>query len=168
MSWAERSTGISPTITQFLFAQVGRDRQHRRRYHPTSASRSRRVGPFPVDGDPGHQVLIADDLGAAPAPLVLAQVECYTRRSAASRTRRGGEVRQPASRRWLLCFIPIPSVTSTDSPRSCSVHRRDPPGSHWPCRWTSTAPAITTCCTPTCRAWTPIRWTSALMAASSP
>ena len=30
-------------------------------------------------------VLIAEDLGAAPAPLVLAQVECYTRRSAASR-----------------------------------------------------------------------------------
>jgi hypothetical protein len=43
-------------------------------------------GPFHVvEDDPGHQVLIAEDLGAAPAPLVLAQVECYTRRSAASR-----------------------------------------------------------------------------------
>jgi hypothetical protein len=31
------------------------------------------------------RVLIAEDLGAAPTPLVLAQVECYTRRSAASR-----------------------------------------------------------------------------------
>jgi hypothetical protein len=31
------------------------------------------------------RVLIAEDPGAAPAPLVLAQVECYTRRSAASR-----------------------------------------------------------------------------------
>src|SRR5829696_7821173 len=95
------------------------------------------------------RVFIAEDLGAAPAPLVLAQVECYTRRSAASRTRRGGEVWQPTCRRWLLCFIPIHSVTSTGSPRSCSVHRRDPPESHWPCRWTSTAPVITTCFTPT-------------------
>ena len=41
----------------------------------------------------------------------------------------------------MLCFIPIHSVTSIDSPRSCSVHRPDPPESHWPCRWTSTAPA---------------------------
>jgi hypothetical protein len=31
------------------------------------------------------RVRIAEDLGAASAPLVLAQVECYTRRSAASR-----------------------------------------------------------------------------------
>jgi hypothetical protein len=31
------------------------------------------------------RVLIAEDPGAAPAPLVLAQGECYTRRSAASR-----------------------------------------------------------------------------------
>jgi hypothetical protein len=30
-------------------------------------------------------VLIAEDLGAAPTPLVHAQMECYTRRSAASR-----------------------------------------------------------------------------------
>jgi hypothetical protein len=63
-------------------------------------------------------VTAAADLGAAPAPLALAQVECYTRRTAASRTRRGAEVRQPASR----SFIPTPSVASTDSPRSCSVY----------------------------------------------
>jgi hypothetical protein len=31
------------------------------------------------------RVLIAEDLGAARTPLVLARVECYTRRSAASR-----------------------------------------------------------------------------------
>ena len=31
------------------------------------------------------RVLIAEDLGAAPTPLVLARVECYTKRSAASR-----------------------------------------------------------------------------------
>ena len=55
-------------------------------------------------------------------------------------TRRGGEVRQPTCRRWLLCFIPIHSVTSTDSPPNYWVRRPDPPGSHWPCRWTSTAP----------------------------
>ena len=34
------------------------------------------LAPFQVEGDPGHQVLIAEDLGAAPAPLVLARVEC--------------------------------------------------------------------------------------------
>jgi hypothetical protein len=45
-------------------------------------------------------------------------------------TRRCGAVRQPTCRRWSLCFIPIHSVTSTDSPRSCSVHRPDPPESH--------------------------------------
>lgn len=33
-------------------------------------------GPFQVEGDLVHQVLIAEDLGAAPAPLVLAQLEC--------------------------------------------------------------------------------------------
>jgi hypothetical protein len=33
-------------------------------------------GPFHVEGDPGHRVLIAEDLGAAPTSLVLAQVEC--------------------------------------------------------------------------------------------
>jgi hypothetical protein len=35
-----------------------------------------RLAPFHVEGDPGHQVLIAEDLGAAPTPLVLAQLEC--------------------------------------------------------------------------------------------
>jgi len=34
---------------------------------------------------PDTRVRIAEDLGAAPTPLVLAHVECYTRRSAASR-----------------------------------------------------------------------------------
>ena len=33
-------------------------------------------GPFQVEGDPDKRVLIAEDLSAAPAPLVLAQVEC--------------------------------------------------------------------------------------------
>ncbi len=86
MSWAERSTGISPTITN-------------------SCPRTRWAGPpasTPISPDIDEQIearlapflwktildtriLIAEDLGAAPTPLVLAQVECYTRRSAASR-----------------------------------------------------------------------------------
>ena len=86
MSWAERSTGISPTS-------------------PNSPSRPRwagLTGSTPLSPDIGEQiearvapvlwkaildtrVLIAEDLVAARTPLVLAQVECYTRRSAASR-----------------------------------------------------------------------------------
>ena len=42
-------------------------------------------GPFMWKTILDTRVLIAEDLGAAPTPLVLAQVECYTRRSAASR-----------------------------------------------------------------------------------
>jgi hypothetical protein len=44
-----------------------------------------RPAPYYAEPDPGQQVLIAEDLGAAPTPLVLARVECYTRSSAASR-----------------------------------------------------------------------------------
>jgi hypothetical protein len=44
-----------------------------------------RLAPFIVEDDPGHQVLIAEKPGRRPIPLVLAQAECYTRRSAASR-----------------------------------------------------------------------------------
>src|ERR1700682_5497 len=86
MSWAERSTGISPTITEVLFAhRLGRIdsidadiARHRRADRGAS-------GPFHVKTIVDTGVLIAEELGAAPAPLVLAQVECYTRRSAASR-----------------------------------------------------------------------------------
>src|SRR6478609_3647684 len=158
MRWARAFTGHLADHHQFLFAHTlgriaGIDAditRHRRADRGAS-------GPFQVDDDPGHQGPHRRRPGRSADTPGLAQVECYTRRSAASRTRRGGEVRQPTCRRWLLCFIPIPSVTSTDSPRSCSVHRPDPPESHWPCRWTSTAPAITTYCTRTFRAWTPIR-----------
>ena len=68
--------GISPTITQFLFAHMWAG-------SPAST---------PISPDIGEQIearlapfmwkaildtmLIAEDLGAAPAPLVLAQVEC--------------------------------------------------------------------------------------------
>ena len=62
-SWAERSTGISPTITN----SCARNR-HRRA--------DRVSGPFHVEGDPGHQGPHRRRLGAAPTPLVLAQVKC--------------------------------------------------------------------------------------------
>jgi hypothetical protein len=86
MSWAERSTGISPTITNScsrtcLAGSTASDADIARIDEQIEA----RLAPFMVEDDPGHQVLIAEDLGAAPAPLVLAQVECYTRGSAASR-----------------------------------------------------------------------------------
>jgi hypothetical protein len=44
-----------------------------------------RLAPFMWKTILDTRVLIAQDLGAARAPLVLAQVQCYTRRSAASR-----------------------------------------------------------------------------------
>jgi hypothetical protein len=43
------------------------------------------LAPSHVEGNPGHRVSIAEDLSAAATPLVLARVECYTERSAASR-----------------------------------------------------------------------------------
>ncbi len=43
------------------------------------------LAPFMVKTILDTRVLIAEDLGEAPTPLVLTQVECYTRRSAASR-----------------------------------------------------------------------------------
>jgi len=86
MSWAERSTGISPTITNSC---------SRTRWPGSTASTpispdigeqiEARLAPFMWKAILDTRVLIAEDLGAAPAPLVLAQVECYTRRSAASR-----------------------------------------------------------------------------------
>jgi hypothetical protein len=78
MSWAERSTGISPTITQVLFAHMlGGGRQHRRRYRPTIDEQiEARRAPFLWTTILDTRVLIAEDLGAAPAPLALAQVEC--------------------------------------------------------------------------------------------
>jgi hypothetical protein len=44
-----------------------------------------RLAPFMWKAILDARGLIAEDLGAASTPLVLAQVECYTRRSAASR-----------------------------------------------------------------------------------
>ncbi len=70
----------------FLCAHFRPDRQHRRRYRPTSTSRSTRIWPpFPWTTILDTRVRNAENLGPAPAPLVLAQVQCDTRRSAASR-----------------------------------------------------------------------------------
>jgi hypothetical protein len=77
MSWAERLTGISPTITQFPFAPmlgriggIGADiTRHRQQIEA-------RLAPFMWKAILDARVLIAEDLGAAPTPLVLAQVEC--------------------------------------------------------------------------------------------
>jgi len=78
MSWAGRSTGTSPTITQFLFAPtLGRIAsidadiaRHRRADRGASA-------PFHAERRSWTlRVPIAEDLGAAPTPLALAQVEC--------------------------------------------------------------------------------------------
>ena len=86
MSWAERSTGISPTTTDSCFAHMfGRVDSIDADIARIDEQIEARLAPFVVEDDPEHQVLIAEDLGASRAPLVLAQVECYTRRSAASR-----------------------------------------------------------------------------------
>ena len=86
MRWAERSPGIAPTITQFPSRPCWAG-------PPASAPISpdideqieARLAPFMWKAILDKRVRIAEDLGAASAPLVLALVECYTRRSAASR-----------------------------------------------------------------------------------
>ena len=86
MRWAERSTGISPTITKFLFAPSSAGSPASTPISPDIGEQiEARLAPFRWNAILDTRVRIAEDLGAAPAPLVLAQVECYTRRSAASR-----------------------------------------------------------------------------------
>jgi len=86
MSWAERSTAISPTTTN---ACSRTRRAGSTASTPTSPDIDEqieaRLAPFMWKTFLDTRVRIAEDLGAAPAPLVLAQVKCYTRRSAASR-----------------------------------------------------------------------------------
>ena len=77
MSWAERSTGYPADHHHFLFAHMfGRIdsidadiARHRR------ADRGA-CGPFMWKTILDTRVLIAEDLGAGPTPLVLAQAEC--------------------------------------------------------------------------------------------
>jgi hypothetical protein len=86
MSWAQRSTGISPTITNSPSRTCSAGSTASTPISPDIGEQiEARLAPFMWKAIPDTRVLIAEDLGAAPAPLVLSQVECYTRRSAASR-----------------------------------------------------------------------------------
>src|SRR6187455_3170271 len=86
MSWARAFNGHLADHHQFPFAHMlGRVdsidadiARHRRADRGAS-------GPFMWTAILDTRVLIAEDLGAAPTPLALTQVQCYTRRSAASR-----------------------------------------------------------------------------------
>ena len=85
MSWAERSTGIADHH-QFLYAHMWAGLPASTPISPDIDEQiEARLAPFRWKAILDTRVLIAEDLGAAPAPLVLAQVQCYTRRSAASR-----------------------------------------------------------------------------------
>jgi HSP20 family molecular chaperone IbpA len=86
MSWAERSTGISPTITKSTSRPCSAASTASTPISPDIDERIEvRLAPFLWKAIRDARVLIAEDLGAAPAPLVLVQVQCYTGRSAASR-----------------------------------------------------------------------------------
>jgi hypothetical protein len=78
MSWTERSTGISPpTITNSCPRRCSAGSTASTPISPDIDEQiEARLARFHVEDDPGHQGLIAEDLGAASTPLVLAQVEC--------------------------------------------------------------------------------------------
>ena len=86
MSRAERSTGISPTITDSPSRPCSAGSPASTPISPDIDEQiEARLAPFMWKAILDTRVLIAEDLGAARTPLVLARVECYTRRSAASR-----------------------------------------------------------------------------------
>jgi hypothetical protein len=86
MSWAERSTGISPTITNSCARACSAGSTASTPVSPDIHEQIEvRLAPFRWKTILDTRVLIAEDPGAASTPLVLAQVQCYTRRSAASR-----------------------------------------------------------------------------------
>ena len=69
--------GISPTITQFLFAHMWAGSPASTPISPDIDEQiEARLAPFMWKTILDTRVLIAEDLGAAPTPLVLAQVEC--------------------------------------------------------------------------------------------
>ncbi len=77
MSWAERSTGISPTITNSCSRTCWAGSTASTPISPDIDEQiEARVAPFMWKAILDTRVLIAEDLGAAPTPLVLAQVEC--------------------------------------------------------------------------------------------
>ena len=86
MSWAQRSTGISPIITNSCSRTWWAGSPASTPLSPDIDEQiEARLAPLMWNAILDTRLLIATDLGAAPAPLVLARVECYTRRSAASR-----------------------------------------------------------------------------------
>ena len=77
MSWAERSTGISPTITNSCPRTCSAGSTASTPISPDIAEQiEARLAPFTWKTILDHRVLIAEDLGAAPTPLVRAQLEC--------------------------------------------------------------------------------------------
>jgi hypothetical protein len=77
MSWAERSTGISPTLTNSCSRTCSAGSTASTPISPDIDEQiEARLATFHVKTILDTRVLIAEDLGAAPTPLVLAQVEC--------------------------------------------------------------------------------------------
>ena len=77
MSWAEHSTGISPTITNSCPRTRSAGSTASTPISPDIDEQIQaRLAPYTWKTMLDTRVLIAEDPGAAPAPLVLAQVEC--------------------------------------------------------------------------------------------
>jgi hypothetical protein len=77
MSWAGRSTGISPTITDSCSRACWAGSTASTPISPDIGEQiEARLAPFLWKTILDTRVLIAEHLGAAPTPLVLAQVEC--------------------------------------------------------------------------------------------
>ena len=77
MSWAERSPGISPTTTNSCSRTCLAGSTASTLIWPDIDEQiEARLAPFMRKTILDTRVLIAEDLGAAPAPLVLALVEC--------------------------------------------------------------------------------------------
>ena len=77
MSWAERSTGISPTITNSCARTCSAGLTASTPISPDIDEQTEaRLAPFMWKTILDTRVLIAEDLGAASTPLVLAQLEC--------------------------------------------------------------------------------------------
>jgi hypothetical protein len=77
MSWAERSTGISPTITNSCTRTCSAGSTTLTPISPDIDEQIEvRLAPFMGKTILDTGFLIAEDLGAAPTPLVLVPVEC--------------------------------------------------------------------------------------------
>ena len=77
MGWAERSTGISPTITNSCARTCSAGSTASTPISPDIDEQiEARLAPFKWKAILDTRVLIAEDLCAAPAPLALAQMEC--------------------------------------------------------------------------------------------